>query len=146
MSKEFKLPEILKELMEEHNLTAHQLAVETNIPIANIYEYLSGSHTPYFERFIKLLYRFNCSADYLLGLAEFPSNETLHPVPPFHKRLREVLKERKMSQNELRLRLDVSTSVMYKWTSGKSLPLLESIIRIANALDCSVDYLIGRVH
>ena len=146
MSNTIKLPETLKELIEEHNLTQLELSVKTGIPNGNISNYLSHVHTPNFENFVKLLYHFNCSADYLLGLTEFPSNETLHPVPPFHKRLREVLKERKMSQNELRLRLDVSTSVMYKWTSGKSLPLLESIIRIANALDCSVDYLIGRVH
>ena len=145
MSNTIKLPEILKELIEEHNLKPEQLAIKTTIPIANIYQYLSDAHLPNFENFVKLLYHFNCSADYLLGLVEFPPNEILHPVLPFHERLRAILKEKKMSQNQLRLRLEASTSVMYKWTSGKSFPLLESLVRIANALDCSVDYLIGRV-
>ena len=145
MSNVIKLPEILKELMEEHNLTPDQLAVETTIPIANIYEYLSGAHTPYFENFVTLLYRFECSADFLLGLTEFDTNEILHPVLPFHERLRAILKEKKMSQNKLRLSLQSSTSAMYKWTSGKSSPTLITLIRMATALDCSVDYLIGRV-
>ena len=145
MSNAIKLPEILKELMEEHNLTQMELSVKTGIPDGNISNYLSNVYTPNFENFVKLLYHFNCSADYLLGLVEFPPNEILHPVLPFHERLRAILKEKKMSQNQLRLRLEASTSVMYKWTSGKSFPLLESLVRIANALDCSVDYLIGRV-
>lgn len=145
MSNTIKLPEILKELMEEHNLTQMELSIKTGIPDGNISNYLSRVHTPNFENFVKLLYHFNCSADYLLGLTEFHTEEPLHPVLPFHERLREILKERKMSQNQLRLRLEASTSVMYKWTSGKSFPLLESLIRIAHELDCSVDYLIGRV-
>ena len=145
MSKALKLPEILKELLEEHELTQMELSIATGIPDGNISNYLSRVHTPNFENFVKLLYYFNCSADYLLGLVEFPPNEVLHPVLPFHERLREILKERKMSQNQLRLRLEASTSVMYKWTSGKSLPLLEGLIRIAHELDCSVDYLIGRI-
>ena len=145
MSKELKLSEVLKEFLEINDLTQTQLANETGISVSNVSDYISGSHTPYFENFVKLLYHFNCSADYLLGLVEFPPNEILHPVLPFHERLRAILKEKKMSQNQLRLRLDLSTSVMYKWTSGKSFPLLESLVRIANALDCSVDYLIGRV-
>ena len=52
MSNTIKLPEMLRELMDEHNLTPAQLAIETTLPIANIYEYLSGANTPFFENFI----------------------------------------------------------------------------------------------
>ncbi len=145
MSKTIKITERLTELMEEAGLTQTQLANETGISVGNISNFLSGVHTPSFDAFVKLLYRFECSADFLLGLTEFHTNETLHPVLPFHKRFREVLKERNVSQNKLRIGLQISTSVIYKWISGKSLPLLESLIRIADFLDCSVDYLIGRV-
>lgn len=131
--------------MEERGINQSDLAVATNIERSNISEFLSDKHAPSFENFIALLYFFECSADYLLGLTDIPTEEPLHPIPPFGERLRAILKERKLTQAKLIKDLRLSSSVPYKWLSGKDKPSIDSLIRLAEYFECTVDYLIGRV-
>lgn len=131
--------------MEERGVDQSRLGKETNIERSNISEFLSEKHMPSFENFVSLLYYFNCSADYLLGRTDIHTEEPLHPLPPFGERLREVLKIHGVSQSKLIRELPVSASALYNWVSGKSLPTVDSLIRLANYLDCTVDFLIGRV-
>jgi transcriptional regulator with XRE-family HTH domain len=140
-----KLSETLKDCMVEAGYTATVLAEKTGILTTNISEYLSGKHQPNLENFVLLLYAFNCSADYLLGLKELHGDEPLHTVPPFKDRLRALLKERKVSQAQLIKDLPVSSAVPYKWLSGLNEPSVESLLRLAEYFECTVDYLIGRV-
>lgn len=135
----------LAECMSEHNLNAPKLAQELNISRSNVNRFLKMERTPNFSCFIKMLYFFNCSADYLLGLVDIHTEEILHPVPPFSERLRAMLKERNLTQAKLIKDLDVSSAVPFKWLSGKNSPSIESLIRLARYFECSVDYLIGRV-
>ena len=100
---------------------------------------------PSYDALVSLLYAFNCSADYLLGLKDIPTEEPMHPVLPFSERLRAMMKSRHVTQQILKDEAKISTSVQYKWLSGKNNPSVESLIRLAEFFDCSVDYLIGRV-
>ena len=131
--------------MEERGINQSDLAAATNIERSNISEFLSDKHAPSFENFIALLYFFECSADYLLGLTDIPTEEPLHPIPPFGERLRAILKERKLTQAKLIKDLRLSSSVPYKWLSGQDKPSIDSLIRLAEYFECTVDYLIGRV-
>ena len=140
-----KLSIRLKEYMEERKLTQSALAKALEVKRSNISEYLSNKHAPSFSCFVKMLYYFDCSADYLLGLVEIHTEEPLHPIPPFGERLRTLLKERKITQAKLIEDLPVSSAVPYKWLSGINEPSIESLIRLAEYFECSVDYLIGRV-
>lgn len=136
--------ERLKECITEKEISQSKLAESTGISHCNISSFVSGKHLPYFEHFVALLDFFNCSADYLLGLSELHTEEPLHPVPPFGKRLREVLREYKTSQEKLIRALPVSSSVLYHWLAGNRQPTIPMLIKLADYFDCSVDYLIGR--
>ena len=46
--------------------------------------------------------------------------------------------------NAIREDIGVSSGVITKWKSGDCLPNGETLKRIADYLDCSVDYLLGR--
>jgi transcriptional regulator with XRE-family HTH domain len=140
-----KLSERLKEYMTERNLTQTALADITGITHTNISDFLSDKHLPSYENLTKLLYAFDCSADYLLGKTDIHSEEPLHPVLPFGARLRTLLKAYNISGERLKRELPVSGSVLFKWLSGKSLPSTESLLRLADYLGCSVDFLLGRV-
>ena len=37
-----------------------------------------------------------------------------------------------------------NTTLFYNWENGKSLPQIENLIKVAKALDCTLDYLVGR--
>ena len=135
----------LLEFMAEHNLTAKSLAERLGVSHTCIGRYINEERTPNFSCFIDMLYLFNCSADYLLGLTDLHTEEPLHPVAPFGERLRALLKERKITQAKLIEGLSVSSAVPYKWLKGINQPSMESLIQLAEYLECSVDYLIGRV-
>ena len=38
----------------------------------------------------------------------------------------------------------ISKSSYYEWKRGKSLPTVENLIKLANVLNCSVDFVLGR--
>ena len=135
----------LLEFMAEQNLNAASLAKKLGVRHTTIGRYISGERTPKFSCFVDMLYLFNCSADYLLGLVDLHTEEPLHPVPTFSIRLHTLLKERNITQARLIAELPLSSAVPYKWLSGINTPSTESLIRLAEYFECSVDYLIGRV-
>ena len=137
--------ERLAEFIQDFTITQTKLEETTGLSQSNISDYINGICTPSYASLIKLLYFFDCSADYLLGRTEIPTEEKLLPVLPFNERLRYILKEKKVSQEQLKRDLSISGSVIYKWLSGKNQPTLSSLIKLADYFDCSVDYLIGRL-
>ena len=141
-----KLPEQLSELMKEHNLTPVLLANEIGVTRNAITRSFSGAHLPSFAVFVKLVEKFDCSADYLLGLIEYPpANVVFHPIPPFHKRFRELLTTYNMSQYALHHKTNFSYDNFNKWLKGITSPYIDNLIKLAQAFECSIDYLIGHV-
>ena len=62
----------------------------------------------------------------------------------FPARLREVRKQRKMTQEQLGKRVDVTKVSISCYENGSRMPDVETLEKIADALDVSVDYLLGR--
>ncbi len=137
--------EKLKEFMKDEQISQIRLSEKAEIYHSSISNFMAGKHLPSYENFVKLLYAFNCSADYLLGVSEYQQEEKLYEVLPFAERFNQILKERKISKERFRKDNKISSSVLYKWSSGKAKPSIDSLIKIAEYFDCSVDYLIGRV-
>ena len=60
------------------------------------------------------------------------------------KRIVDVMRERKMTQRELALRIDVNESTLSRFLSGKTEKLSEeSVIRIARVFNVSTDFILG---
>lgn len=138
--------ERLKELMDDNDLKPLGLAEKIGVNRNTITNYLSGARRPSFENFVKLLEVFNCSADFLLGLVAFePTDVVYHAVPPFCQRFRDIMKEYGMTQYALHQKTNFSYDNFRKWLDGATEPYADSLERLAQAFDCSVDYLIGRV-
>ena len=141
-----KLPERLKEVMFDAGINAPKLAQAVGIRSNTITRYMQGVSAPSFESLVKLVEYFNCSADFLLGEAEFPCYEKKFlPLPPFHERFREVMFECKTTQYALQKKSGISWNNFHTWLNGKSLPNADSLLNIANDLECSVDFLLGRI-
>ncbi len=61
----------------------------------------------------------------------------------FKNRINLVLKNKKMSQNELAKKIYMSQSIVNNYCTGKREPSLEVLIAICKALNVSADYLLG---
>ncbi len=62
----------------------------------------------------------------------------------FPQKLREERKKRGMTQKELGEKVGVKQNTFTNWENGKREPTLDNIIKLANILDVTVDYLLGR--
>lgn len=60
------------------------------------------------------------------------------------ERLFYLMKIEKLSQSELARKIDISQSAVCNWLNGKKEPSIESLWRLADYFDVTVDYLIGR--
>ncbi|WP_017154167.1 helix-turn-helix domain-containing protein [Bacillus bingmayongensis] len=65
-------------------------------------------------------------------------------LPILSIRIKELRKEKKWSQKELGERVDVSESFISKVESGKKQPSREVTTKIAEVLNVTTDYLLGR--
>lgn len=61
----------------------------------------------------------------------------------FSQRLKKLRKERNLTQVELANMLNYGYTAIANYESGRNKPRMQDIIRIANILDVSIDYLIG---
>ncbi len=141
-----KFAERLKELMNEKDLNAPLFADRIGVNSNSITQYLRGLHAPTYRVFLKMLEYFDCSADFLLGLSEFPrrENQVFRSAGEFSKRFRQAIKDCKTSQYALQKKTGITWANFHSWLNGKSLPYLDSLVKISEGLECSVDFLLGR--
>lgn len=62
----------------------------------------------------------------------------------FEKRLREVRKSKKTTQKELAEQIGISQKSYSHWENGKTEPSFENLVKLADLLDVSLDWLFGR--
>ena len=62
----------------------------------------------------------------------------------FGNTLRGLIAEKEINQKELARKIDVDPSVVSLWLSGKRMPNVDSLCRLADYFGVSVDFLLGR--
>ena len=140
-----KFAENLYSLMQERNINAPALGKALCTDRTNITRYLRGERLPNFPVFIKLIEYFNVSADILLGRIDYCEEQSFQPVQAFGTTLRRILKETNTSQYRVIKDLHISQATMYFWLCNQSLPSVENMDKLADYLEVSVDYLLGRI-
>ena len=61
----------------------------------------------------------------------------------FAENLKQIRKEKRISQEELAEMLDVSRQAVSKWEQGQGYPEVEKLLLISNKLDISLDALMS---
>ena len=62
----------------------------------------------------------------------------------FAKKLKELRAEKNLTQKQLAEKLILSKNSICEYEKGRSEPNIETLIKLADILDCSIDYLVGR--
>lgn len=136
---------ILKELMEEKPIDASSLAKHLELSSPSIiYEWLKDEKSLLLPTAVKITNFFNCSLDYLFGRTDDFNNRSHKECPPFYIQFRKVLEEQKVSQYKLTKNKVISGGNIDSWLNKKQTPHIESIIKVADYLRISMEYLIGR--
>lgn len=137
----------LNELIKEKDANVEDLKKFLNLKSASlIYFWLNGTYTPKLNYLNKLANFFECSIDYLLGQNDnlFQNNILCNNLPDFNKRLEKILDNKNLTQKTLRKENIISGSLYRSIFKRKSDPTIETLIKLANYLNVSIDYLVGR--
>lgn len=130
--------------MFENRLNATSLAEKIGCGTATVYRYLNAVKMPSLEMVVRIADYFNVSVDFLLGLESENYTKSFLKRPTFSESFCRLLKECSVSQYYIEKKTGISHSVAGYWKSGKTTPSVESVVKLAKALNRTVDFVIGR--
>ncbi len=136
--------ETLRELMIINNKTAKRVAGDIGVETSTITRYLRGEHAPGIDNLVLIADYFKCSADYLLGLSENYIVREYSPCPPFSERIAKIPGENGMTAYRFCRELGIQDSAYFAWKRGVRTPNVDNIVKMAETLKCSIDYILGR--
>ena len=138
--------EILKDLIEKSGLSLRKIATLTGISSSQLSRYLKNT-IPNTPNAIILANFFHCSLNYLFGLTnvnDFKPYNSFN-LKNFLLKYQTALKSHNLSHFKFCQNHNLNESSLRHWQNGET-PTLCTIIKIADALDVSIDYLIDAKH
>lgn len=141
---EMNFGESLKELLNNRKITPKELASTLHYSLSTIYSWLNNETDIRLSKLINLANFFNCSIEFLIGRDDNNSVNTFAKCPAFNERLLQVMKEKRISTYKLIKTTHYSSKHLYNWSHGTD-PQLSTLIDLAKILDCTIDYLVGRI-
>ncbi len=139
--------ERLKELMFDGGDSVEQLSAKLNTNKSDLYHWLQqgNRYMPCVTKLIAIADYYHCRLEFLIGISEDnDTNVFENSLPNFGERFKTVVAEKEYNLYKLGRETSTSTGTYYRWINGESMPNIESLLKIANVLDCTLDYLIGR--
>lgn len=130
-------------LLSDSGKSMATIGRESGISPYVIMKWKKQSVDPKAKTLIKLADYFNCSIEYLCGKTNDYLDYKPQSCPAFGERLVEVLKASGWSSYKLFKQTKISPAQYHRWRKGME-PLLSSLEAIAEALDVTLDYLVGR--
>lgn len=127
----------LKELRLASELSQQAVASELGITQQAYAYYESGKRQPGNEMLLRLSELFDVSVDYLLGLPK------RGPSTIRENRIRELRKQHKMTMKQLGQVVGLAESTISQYETGKRQPDNETLLRLGEFFDVSVEYLLG---
>lgn len=138
----------INELIDETGLSLENLSRAAGVSVFTLF-HLKGQNNPKLPStkvLLKLADYFKCSLSFMhrTGGMQF-SAVAQNRAARFSDRLRELIEAKELKfflMKKSGLKKDFPS--MYNWLSGKYIPNVYNLVRLAKLLDCSVDYLLGR--
>lgn len=147
-----KFHEKLKVLRKKKGLTQKEVARLLGTVQGVYSKWERGVYEPNYENLSMLACIFDVSIDFLLSdYIEFSKDKYLRMQESyliisnvFPQRLKEIRIKRGLTQTELGEKVGVKQSTFTNWENGKREPNFEIVIKLADLLEVSVDWLFGR--
>lgn len=136
--------ERLKEVMLEKNLTADIISKDINVVPSAICKWCTMTSIPSLENLIALADYLNYTTDYLLGLKDISDISTFKKAPVFSTQLKIIFNTFSTTEYKVSKATNISRSRFHGWLSGRNVPLVDNIVKLAMYFECTTDYIIGR--
>lgn len=130
--------EQLKTLRKINGLIQKELAEKLKIKQNSYSDWENGKSEPNIEMLVRIADYFDVSLDYLMG------GKMKNITEEFSLCLKKIRMKRKLSQKQIAEELKISQQQYSKWEGGIITPNAETLVRLADYFDVSIDYLLGR--
>lgn len=139
-----KFAERLGDLMFQANeITSDQLGEATGLGGSTIRFWREGKNSTLLSNAIIIANYFNCSLDFLFGRSDGVIDFTPKAPLGIYKGVLKILEERKISWYSIVKATKIAQSNLYDWRDGRD-PLMPTVIVLADYLEVTIDYLVGR--
>ena len=143
MEKKNAFHERLSELMIEKGVNTVSLSAAIGVSDETVRRWKNGQRDILLSQLVKLADYFQCSLDFLAGRSDCAMDHQVREIPPFYDRLRAVMAEKGVTRYRLVKELPIYDGYFTNWKKGKS-PNILTLIMLADYLDVTIDYLVGR--
>lgn len=142
--------ETLKQLRIERHLSRRELAKEIGYKDSVICSYECGRTEPKLENLVQLAEYYDVSLSYIIGMTDMRNRKVEKKKSEkdkieikIHVRLKELRKEKKLSQTCLGRKIGCGHSSIANYESGRNRPTIKKILGLLKVFDVSIEYLIG---
>ena len=138
----------LKTLREENSLSMDVLVELYNkrfnarMNKSTLSRYENGTQEPIYTVVINLAKFFNVSVDYLTCADTSGQQHAKHINLTFGSKLKDFRKKAGLTQSDLASKLNLSKSNISKYESGEIQPSLQTLAKLSDIFETSVDYLL----
>lgn len=143
MNTDVKISERLTELLYEREINNKEFAKIMGVTPNTVGRWKNGGTNMRLTQFIAIANYFNCSLDFLAGRSETFIDYTPKDCPPFYERLKIIMKDKRVTKYRINKETKIKSSHFVDWKNGSD-PQIHSLVELADYLDISLDYLLGR--
>ncbi len=139
-----RISERLKELMISKGIDNKTLSKKIGVSESTVSRWKSNCKYMHLSSALKIADYFNCSLDFLVGRSEAVIDFTPQKnYPDFYENFRKILDSKRVTRYEINKNTKIKSSHFSDWHRGSD-PHIISLIELADYLEISLDYLIGR--
>lgn len=133
----------LRDLMDDKNVNAELLAKKLNVSPSTVRRWTYAETDIKLSSLLDVVGYFGCSLDYITGNSAEYLDYTPEECPVFMTWLPTVIKACGKTSYAIFKNTKIKSAHFYQWRNGGE-PKLSTLSVLANYLDCSLDYLVGR--
>lgn len=138
-----KFKDRLVELLQDNNINRTQLSKKIKIAPSILDGYFLNDYYPSIKNAIIISEFFNCSIDYLTGLTDDYSFKKKITGKRFLDNYLFLLQKYNIKNSTLLRDINLDINSLSRWKQGQ-LPYIQNLILIANYLDTTIEFLLGR--
>ncbi len=132
----------------KYNVTNKELSEAIGVSTGNISDWKSGKSKPNIDAIAKIANYLDCSVDYLLGLSIGESSVSVYDMKQYD--MQQIANRIELRMNDcgykkktMLTELNLGINLLSHLAKGQVISSV-NLAKIADYLDCSVDYLLGR--
>ncbi|MBQ8615691.1 MAG: helix-turn-helix transcriptional regulator [Clostridia bacterium] len=140
-----RINERVVEFLNDENLKLKELAVYLKMDVSIIHTWRRNESYPSTRYLIKLCEYFDCSVEYMLNRTEEYGKGVVEIVDSFANRVKFLMKLKNKTTYQMVKKDHVcSSSAFDRWFKKNVVPSPETLVKLADYFNVTVDYLLGR--